>query len=290
MSAHALGLILGVVLGLSPGAFAHAAHLDARRVVVVSIDGARPDGLLAAATPTITRLWKRGAYSFRAQTVSPSTTLPSHTSMLSGLTPDRHGMWENVWTSGDPAVAVETVFSLAGARGLQSAMVVAKPKLGFLARSGFPQRLEVVPAPATEVAAAAARILRAESPHLLFVHFADPDWAGHEHGWMSRPYFEALARADAGVGILLRALEEQALLAETVLILTADHGGHGRIHGTDLPEDNTIPWIAFGAGIREGYEIPEAVHTTDTAATIVYILDMPIPQGWTGRPLRSVFR
>src|SRR3990170_8265497 len=77
------------------------ANPPARRVVVVSIDGARPDALLVAKTPTITRLWKQGAYSFRAQTISPSTTLPAHTSMLTGISPDRHGERDNSWWPGE---------------------------------------------------------------------------------------------------------------------------------------------------------------------------------------------
>ena len=83
--------LLAALLALVPAPVGSAQPV-VRRVVVVSIDGARPDGLRTATTPNITNLWKRGAYSFHAQTISPSLTLPSHTSMLTGLTPKRHGM------------------------------------------------------------------------------------------------------------------------------------------------------------------------------------------------------
>ncbi len=261
-----------------------------RRIVVVSIDGARPDALSAARTPTISRLWKRGAYSFRAQTVSPSRTLPAHASMLTGLTPKRHGMVKNEWKPGQPTIAVETVFTLADAHGLNTAMVVAKPKLAFLKKSESPRHVKIISAPAPEVASWAAWVLASKRPHLFFIHFADPNRQGHRYGWMTAPYFDALSRVDQGVGILLQALEKSELLSETVLILTADHGGHGKTHRTELPEDMTIPWIAFGPGIREGYEIPDNIVTTDTAATILNILNLPIPDGWEGRPLRSIFQ
>ncbi len=281
--------LLAALFALLPAPFGSAQPV-VRRVVVVSIDGARPDALSAARTPTISRLWKRGAYSFRAQTVSPSRTLPSHTSMLSGLNPRRHGMVKNWWKPGQPTIAVETVFTLADAHGLNTAMVVAKPKLAFLKKSESPRHVKVIPAPAPEVASLAAWVLESKRPHLLFVHFADPDWEGHRHGWMTPSYFDALSRVDRGVGIILQALEKSELLSETVLILTADHGGHDKAHRTELPEDMTIPWIAFGPGIREGYEIPDDIVTTDTAATILYILNLPIPDGWEGRPLRSIFQ
>ena len=43
-----------------------------------------------------------------------------------------------------------------------------------------------------------------------------------------------------------------ALPPDTTVIVTADHGGHGRDHGTERPEDVLIPWIAWGAGVEPG--------------------------------------
>ncbi|MGH7371371.1 MAG: alkaline phosphatase family protein, partial [Candidatus Methylomirabilales bacterium] len=198
------------------------AHSRFRRVIVVSIDGARPDALLVAKTPTITRLWKQGAYSFRAQTISPSTTLPAHTSMLTGISPDRHGERDNSWWPGEATVAVETVFSLAKSRGLTTAMVVAKEKFGFLARPGSLDHFEVVTHPAPEVVHRAVAYLRSERPHLLFIHFTDADLIGHLHGWMSSEYLIALQTVDDAVETLLRALEETRLIRDTLLIITSD--------------------------------------------------------------------
>jgi len=266
------------------------ANPPARRVVVVSIDGARPDALLVAKTPTITRLWKEGSYSFRAQTISPSTTLPAHTSMLTGISPDRHGERDNNWWPGEATVTAETVFSLAKSQGLKTAMVVTKEKFGFLARPGSLDHFEVVTHPAPEVVRRAVAYLRSERPHLLFIHFTDVDLIGHLHGWMSPEYLIALQTIDEAVEGLLRALKETRLVRETLLIITADHGGHDFTHGTTLPEDMTIPWIAFGPGVREGYEIPDQVVIYDTAATVLLFLGIPIPAHWEGRPLRSIFK
>jgi len=266
------------------------ANPPARRVVVVSIDGARPDALLVAKTPTITRLWKEGSYSFRAQTISPSTTLPAHTSMLTGISPDRHGERDNNWWPGEATVTAETVFSLAKSQGLKTAMVVTKEKFGFLALPGSLDHFEIVPHLAPDVVLRALTYLRSEKPHLLFIHFADADITGHLYGWMSPEYLIALQTVDDAVEILLRMMEETGLIRETLLIITADHGGHDFTHGTTLPEDMTIPWIAFGPGVREGYEIPDQVVIYDTAATVLLFLGIPIPAHWEGRPLRSIFR
>ncbi|MGH7479538.1 MAG: alkaline phosphatase family protein, partial [Candidatus Methylomirabilales bacterium] len=217
-------ILIGLLLSLLVADRVPVTQADppVRRVIVISIDGARPDGLLATRTPTITRLWKQGAYSFRAQTISPSTTLPAHTSMLTGISPDRHGERDNSWWPGEATVAVETVFSLAKSRGLKTAMVVTKEKFGFLARPGSLDHFELVPHLAPDVVLRALAYLRSEKPHLLFIHFADADITGHLYGWMSPEYLIALQTVDDAVEILLRTMEETRLVRETLLIITAD--------------------------------------------------------------------
>ena len=56
-------------------------------VVLISIDGLRPDALELANTPTLDALRRAGAYSPKAQAVLPSVTLVNHASMLSGMAP-----------------------------------------------------------------------------------------------------------------------------------------------------------------------------------------------------------
>src|SRR6188768_2209425 len=50
-----------------------------RNVVVVSIDGLRPDAIEAAGASTLGRLMREGSYTLSASTIQPSKTLPSHT-------------------------------------------------------------------------------------------------------------------------------------------------------------------------------------------------------------------
>ena len=65
--------------------------------ILIVIDGCRPDGIQQANTPNIDTLLARGAYTFNAQSVVPSSTLPCHTSMFRGVTPSRHGITTNTW-------------------------------------------------------------------------------------------------------------------------------------------------------------------------------------------------
>ncbi|MGH7459014.1 MAG: alkaline phosphatase family protein [Longimicrobiaceae bacterium] len=255
-------------------------------VVLLSIDGLRPDAIHPQRTPTLWRLMEQGAYTLRARTTLPSYTLPSHTSMLTGVGPDVHGVaWNEDRVSAVGYVETPTVFDLANARGIESAAVLGKRKLRHLTRPGSLGRLiyprETLYRLAPEVVAAVESILLFERPRLLFVHLPDPDVLGHAFGWMSGPYLGGVRRADAAAHRLLGAAQ-RAYGDRFVIIVTADHGGSGRDHGSASDDDVLIPWIAWGAGVRRG-EVARPVRTFDTAATVLRLLEIEVPEGLRGR-------
>src|SRR5258708_26304566 len=89
--------LLSLVLVICLAPFCHAGPATApttapARVLIVSIDGCRPDMLLRANTPNVHQLMKEGAFSFWARTTPLAITLPSHTSMLTGVIPRNHGV------------------------------------------------------------------------------------------------------------------------------------------------------------------------------------------------------
>ena len=74
----------------------------------------------------------------------------------------------------------------------------------------------------------------------------------------------------------------------TTLIVTADHGGHERTHGTNTMTDTTIPWIVVGPKVVPGM-LTVRVNTMDTAATAAYVLGLKLPANATGRPVFEAF-
>jgi arylsulfatase A-like enzyme len=123
---------------------------------------------------------------------------------------------------------------------------------------------------------------------VLFIHFPTPDWMGHEHGWMSWQYLDVFRQDDQALGILLSALDNAGLRNDTLVIVTADHGGHDHTNGSNLPKDMTIPWIISEPGVRP-MTITNPVSTTDTAATAAWALELSIPPEWDGIPVYEVF-
>jgi predicted AlkP superfamily pyrophosphatase or phosphodiesterase len=108
------------------------------KVVIISVDGLRPDILLRAETPNLHRLMDEGSFTMWARTTAVSITLPSHTSMVTGFPPNGHGIqWNDDLPFKEPVYAkVPTIFARAKRRGYTSAMVAGKSKFVALAKPG----------------------------------------------------------------------------------------------------------------------------------------------------------
>jgi arylsulfatase A-like enzyme len=266
-----------------------------RHVVLISIDGLRPDAIDAFKAPTLQRVLREGSYTLSARTIVPSKTLPSHTSMLTGELPDRHGvLWNTLATAKSDEVGLPTVFGVARAHGYRTAAFFSKSKFQALQKPGT---LDYSQAPrgwfgrwsGGRTVDDVEAHLRAVKPNLLFVHLSDPDKAGHNRGWMSADYGRAVTRADEEVARVIAAAEASFGKGAFSLIITSDHGGHGFDHGTDDPRDVTIPWIAWGQGVRAGELTGSEVSTVDTASTVLWLLGLREPTDWQGAPVASAF-
>jgi predicted AlkP superfamily pyrophosphatase or phosphodiesterase len=264
-------------------------------VLVISVDGLRPDAIGERETPALFRMLETGSYSLAATTIMPSNTLPSHTSMLTGESPDRHRVsWNNVPAARFDTVEVPTIFGVARARGYRTAAFFSKAKFHALQRAGT---LDFSQAPggwfgkwpSTRTVSDVEEYLDRSRPNLLFVHLSDPDTAGHESGWMSDAYRRAVAAADTGIARLLAAADAAHGAGNYTVIVSADHGGHGKGHGTDDPRDVTIPWIAWGKGVRAAHLSSISISTMDTASTVLWTLGLPEPTDWLGTPVLEAF-
>lgn len=294
----AAAAIVGAIVAVpQPGAAHERAHVPADstvrglhsdHVIIVSLDGLRPDAIERFGARNLLRLMRSGSYSLQAQTIMPSKTLPSHTSMLTGAEPEEHGViWNTAKMDEHGHVATPTIFAAAKAAGFSTAAFFSKEKFQHLivpgtldhgqAPDGFPGKWL-----ASRTVGDAIEYIEDHAPNLMFVHIAEPDFAGHLAGWMSRPYGWAVREADEKLGELLRAADRVYGANGYTVIVTADHGGHGRDHGTTDARDVTIPWIAWGRAVKPGVELPAGIRTVDTAATALWLL------GLSGAPAHGV--
>jgi hypothetical protein len=245
------------------------------KVVIISVDGLRPDALFYAPAPNLQALACQGAYSWRARTIGFSYTLPSHASMVSGFAPDAHKLLHNDLRPG--YIAVPTVMSAAREAGKRVVLVVGKDKLIQLTP---PQDFDVFVWAPDDDGLVVQRALQelADGYDLMFVHLPQVDQTGHAQGWMSQAYLRRVAQTDAALGPLLAALPP-----ETTVIVSADHGGAGYSHWSYLDEDLHIPWIVKGPGIRPGRALIAPVRTIDTAATAARVLGLTLDAAAEGQ-------
>lgn len=281
-----------------------------QHVFIISIDGGKPAVIAQSKMPTLQRLVAEGACTWVADTTYPSITLPSHTSMLTGVGPGKHKILWNEWIPSNGLVTVPTIFTLAKQAGFSTAMFVGKEKFRHLDVPGSLDVFDFNPAESTnitktmagdarpmkedtvlaaKVALNAARYILARKPNLCFIHFTDTDNTGHKYGWGSPEQISAFADVDAALTVVLRALYEADIADQSVIIVTADHGGHDKTHGLSIPDDMNIPWIVWGKGVKKNFKITAPVITYDTAATALWLLDIPRPDFLDGKPVTSAF-
>ncbi|HTJ77424.1 MAG TPA: alkaline phosphatase family protein [Rariglobus sp.] len=277
----------------------------AEHVFIVSFDGGKPAVIAQSEMPVLKAMAAEGAHTWVAQTIMPSITLPSHTSMLTGVTPAKHHILWNDWKPELGLVKVPTIFSLAKEHGFTTAMFVGKVKFRHLDLPGtvdafvFPlphdlpadaQAAEKSKVEARPVAEAFASALAGGfKPNLCFIHFSDTDTAGHKYGWGSPEQIKAFADCDAALKIIMDAIRKAGLTDSSVVILTADHGGHDKTHGLAIPDDLNIPWIVWGKGVKPHLELTTPISTCDTAATALWLLNIPVPADFDGKPATSAF-
>jgi len=92
------------------------------------------------------------------------------------------------------------------------------------------------------------------------------------------------------VGRIIAAIKEAGIYDDTIIMMTADHGGIKKGHGGITLQEVEIPFIIAGKNVRKGGEFQESMMQFDTAATMGYVFGVKQPQVWIGRPMIQVFK
>ena len=254
------------------------------KVVLVLVDGMRPDGVMGCSHPFLRDLMKKSTYCMTTRTVMPSVTLPCHTSLFLSVDPDRHGILTNDWHAQVRPIEslTEVVHRFAGS----TAMMYNWEQLRDLARPSsldfsYMRRLtkddESSMACDRELTDVCIDNLNRAKPDFTFLYLGCTDEAGHRNGWMTQPYLDAISNASACIQRVYEALSEG-----DTLIVTADHGGHGRGHGDDTDECMNIPVMFCGPAFKPDCAL-ESLSIKDIAPTITDVLGIPAPEDWEGK-------
>ncbi|HET6203191.1 MAG TPA: sulfatase-like hydrolase/transferase [Planctomycetota bacterium] len=297
------------------GACHRSAPLPPRNAILATFDTTRADRLAPwggkpDVAPRLERLAREGAVFETAFSPVPET-LPSHTTLLTGLLPPAHGVRVN----GTPLPGkVRTIAQVLSEAGFATAAVVGAGVLdpGFGLRRGFDlydreflqaERPDAAERRAEEVNAVALEWLRRQDPgrrFFLWVHYYDPHDpydppSPFAERFRGRPYEGEIAYADACLGRLLDAAREAGRLDGTLVCAAADHGEglgeHGELYHSVFLYDSTVrvPLLFWDPGRIPAARIRGVVSLLDVAPTLLDLLGLPVPSAMAGRSLAPSF-
>ena len=292
---------------------AHGA-LRGANILLVTIDTLRADrvgayGTPSALTPTLDALAARGVRFTHAWSHAP-ITLPAHASLLTGLTPPRHGVRNNgAFRLGDTSVTLGAVLQRAGYRtGAFVGAFVLDARFGL--NRGFDEyddryadarapAFSFVERPADRVLQAATRWITQpgddKRPWFAWVHLFDPHAPYRAPAAFARgrsPYDAEVAWTDRALGDALDGLSARGALQHTLIVATADHGeslgDHGETTHGLFAYDATlrVPLVVAGPGIRHAVT-PASVAHVDLMPTILDLVGVEAPRGIDGRSRRT---
>lgn len=257
----ALALVVMLVAGCGTSTEPASTELgQSKKVVILVLDALSSSYLSQLGTNSnLAKIAKDGACVFDAQCVYPSHTLTNHTTIMTGASSGAHGIIGNVRLSEDGVTTIkskepemiqcETIFELAKAQGLKTAVVSGKNNLVTLFSKDCDigtsnvRPLDYLPeAPILDnaetnkdyyemnleladwVFESLYTVLETESPDLTLVNIQSTDYIGHRFGPNSDEMKTCLKRADKALGKLYDKMKKSGMLENTTLIIVADHG------------------------------------------------------------------
>mmetsp|Transcript_4712 Transcript_4712/g.10222 ORF Transcript_4712/g.10222 Transcript_4712/m.10222 type:complete len:537 (-) Transcript_4712:1244-2854(-) len=237
-----------------------------RKVVHVVIDGltARTlDSLLAANDlPNLAFIKEQGAFTDNARIdFDSSQTLPSHVSMFTGLTVEEHGNKEDKDPGNSRAInGLENIFDLVNDANMRSCFFGSKDKFEFFERSSWAIDHYDYNKNGEDTVSAFKTQMDAKVPCVYsFVHFREPDKAGHSDGPDDKEYVQAVKKADGFVGQVRSILESRNMMADTAIIVVTDHGFEIDGNHSDRTDENvyTVPFFVMGPHVKAGANLYE---------------------------------
>jgi predicted AlkP superfamily pyrophosphatase or phosphodiesterase len=256
--------LLLVLVCLGSGALAHAQTETNRHVVLITIDGLRPEFYLQESftkhCPNLMALRQAGCHALGARAVYPSMTYCGHASIATGVNPSKHGVTGNSRSDGPGAegrgfwfakdIQSPTIWDVAHQAGLVTATLswpsTAESKTitwnvpefwssvmgrqdDLVMKHATPGLVDSPPpldGPGWDgfVAQQSISIIRQHRPHLILIHYVETDKNQHKGGRDTADLPGALERIDGHIGRIRQAVKEAGMGPRTTFIVAGDHG------------------------------------------------------------------
>lgn len=296
-----LRLLAILVAFFTVSGFCFAQNWKAEHVFLIGLDGWGAYSVEKAEMPNVKALMDAGCYTLKKRSVLPSSSAVNWASMFMGAGPELHGYTE--WGSKTPELPSRvlnenhifpTVFSELRKAASKAEMGVLyewdgiKYLVDTLALNYYAQAPDYNQYP-TGLCEMACRYITEKKPTLTAICFDNPDHVGHADGHDTPAYYAKLKELDGYIGRILDAVKKAGIYDNSIIILTADHGGINKGHGGKTMQEMESPFIIAGKNVKKGGAFEESMIQFDCASTMAYIFGLKQPQVWIGRPMTQVF-
>jgi len=261
------------------------------RVYILGVDGA---GRFFTKTPTpnLDRIFENGAVNHEAVTSNPTISAQCWGSLLHGVSPQAH-RFTNGLISDFPVpenYPYPSIFKMAR-QAFPDAVLASVSNWNPINTGIIEQGLDVIKETGNdddEICRKVCEVIEKQDPKLLFVQFDSVDGAGHRHTYGSERYLEQITYVDSLIGRIFDVAENCGRMENTLLIVTADHGGNKTNHGDCTDNEIKISYFVRGESVNKG----TFGHTEirDTAAITAFALGFSQPDCWSSRIPDGLFK
>ena len=251
-----------------------------KKVILILVDGMLPDAITACGNEFSTGFISGRLYYGNAQTVMPTVTLPAHMSLFHSVPPGRHGVTTNTYTP--PVRPIRGLFEVLKGNEKRCASFYNWEQLRDLSVPEMLDRAFYCKNDSNEdidtlLTEEAVSYIKARKPDFVFLYLGNTDAVGHDYGFMTEKYLRTVNTAWNCIKTMFEEFSR-----DYTLLVTADHGGHESVHGTDCPEDMTIPIVI---DIKPEARVKEEASIMDIAPTITKIMEIKPDADWRGSSL-----
>ena len=278
-----------------------AQNWKADHVFLIGLDGWGAYSVEKAEMPNVKTLMDAGCYTLKKRSVLPSSSAVNWASMFMGAGPELHGYTE--WGSKTPELPSRVVNEHHIFPTIFSELRKAVPdaEIGVLYEwDGIKYLVDTLalnyhvqapdynlyPAALCEMA---CKYITEKKPVLTAICFDNPDHVGHVDGHDTPAYYAKLKELDGYVGRIVDAIKEAGIYDNSIIIVTADHGGINKGHGGKTMQEMETPFIIAGKNVKKGGIFDESMMQFDCTSTVAFIFGLKQPQVWIGRPMIQLF-
>ncbi len=253
------------------------------RVVVLNIDGCRPDVFNQLNLPSVNRIRSEGSSCEPGlKTVYRALTNPAFASILTGAYPEEHGITDNNFGQ---EISVE------GLPDVVPSKIYGSMHVRHFSKDHW--ETGVISLPTTSIHTCDDYMLddffddfdNRDDLRLFVLDFSEADFLGHAYGSTSASYKRALEKIDRRFGKTIDYIQQSKWGESTAVMVSSDHGMKAIDHSFMLfYEECYVPFIMMGNGIKQNHVYRRTDGCiVDICATIAYLLGVPYPDHCRGR-------